>query len=445
MMVVLMMIFMVMIFNLYLNSKIKVNLMILIYLSIMFYMIFESSYMMNFMSFNNLYMSYGLDKYSYGMILLSVWIMILMFMVKKKMNFMNLYLFLLNLLMLILFLFFYTLNYFMFYLFFEISLIPVMVLILGWGYQVERVQASMYMIMYTLFASLPFLIILFKLYNFYSSLELMFLMKMSFNSFIFYFFMIFLFLVKLPIFFFHLWLPKAHVEAPIMGSMVLAAILLKLGGYGMMRSLMMMVKLNFKYNIILMSLVLIGSFYLSLVCMRQVDMKMLVAYSSVVHMGMMLMSLLTMFYLGYEGGYLMMLSHGICSSGLFCLVNLMYERVKSRSIYIGKGLLMMMPSMSLFWFLLCMNNMGSPPSLNLLSEIFIYMSLINWDMNLMMMMFLISFTSSCYCLYMYTYSNHGGVNMINYSYLLNNINEFMYMFMHTVPLNIIILKIYLLI
>jgi NADH-ubiquinone oxidoreductase chain 4 len=182
-------------------------------------------------------------------------------------------------------------------------------------------------------------------------------------------------MVKLPMYVVHLWLPKAHVEAPVSGSMILAAVLLKLGGYGIYRFIGFSSGFNF-YLFFLMSLALVGGFLLSMVCRVQTDMKALVAYSSVVHMGTMFGGLISLGYLGSLGALLMMVGHGFCSSGLFLIVNLIFERRGSRMIMVNKGFMMVVPSFSIMVFLLRVFNVGAPPSINIFSEVFLSRSIL---------------------------------------------------------------------
>lgn len=147
------------------------------------------------------------------------------------------------------------------------------------------------------------------------------------------------FFIKLPIYIFHIWLPKAHVEAPVYGSIILAAVLLKLGRYGVLRFMSMFMSVRVKYNFLIFRIGIIGSLYMRLVCLVQVDLKKLVAYSSVVHINIILCSILTLIKLGFVRAYILIISHGLCSSGIFYIVNLYYERSLRRLIFFNKGIL----------------------------------------------------------------------------------------------------------
>nr|AFQ62285.1 NADH dehydrogenase subunit 4 [Parocyusa longitarsis] len=408
---------------------------------LMFFM-FLMNFSFNYMVYNLSYFM-GFDLLSYMMILLSFWICSLMIMASSKIYLTKYYykLFMLTMLMLMfsLFMTFSSMNLFLFYLFFEMSLIPTLMLIIGWGYQPERIQAGIYLLFYTMFASLPMMLSLFYYFKINNTLNFYLMNNFINNSFI-YLCMNLIFLVKMPMYFVHLWLPKAHVEAPVSGSMILAGVMLKLGGYGMMRLLVNFQLLNFKFNYLIITVCMIGGFYVSLICLRQTDIKSLIAYSSVAHMGLVLGGLMTLNYWGLCGALVMMIAHGLCSSGLFCLANITYERINSRSLYLNKGLINLMPILSLWWFLLLSSNMAAPPSLNLLGEIMLINSLIGWNFLTMLILIWLSFFSAVYSLYLYSYMQHGKLSLNLYSFSLGFIREYLLLLLHWLPLNFLILK-----
>nr|YP_009967232.1 NADH dehydrogenase subunit 4 [Diaphanes citrinus]QEO18994.1 NADH dehydrogenase subunit 4 [Diaphanes citrinus] len=402
---------------------------------LIFILIFMKFMLSNF--FTIISYVYACDYISYFLLLLTIWIIILMMMASNKIvnsYSSEMFLFVVLMLLFSLFLTFSSMNVFIFYFFFEFSIIPTLFLILGWGYQPERIQAGMYMFMYTIMGALPMMVSLFYIHDYSYSLDFS-LLELVDNYYI-YFFTIFVFLIKFPMYFLHLWLPKAHVEAPISGSMILAGVMLKLGGYGLIRFMKIYLIIGLKFNLFLLVISLFGGFIISLICLRQEDMKSLIAYSSVSHMSLALAGLMSMNYYGFYGAFIMMISHGLCSSGMFCLANISYERTHSRMIFVNKGLLNLMPSMSLFWFLLCSSNMAAPPSLNLVAEILLVNSIVSFSWLLMISFSLISFFSGAYSLYLYTQTQHGGVSFVLFSFSLGNVREFLLLTLHWVPLNL---------
>nr|ADM61543.1 NADH dehydrogenase subunit 4 [Grapholita molesta] len=400
---------------------------------------------MSLYNFNNLSYMFGCDMISFGLILLSIWICGLMLMASEnlfKLKFyINFFLFNIIFLLIMLFMTFSVMNLFMFYLFFEGSLLPTLLLIMGWGYQPERVQAGLYLLFYTLFASLPLLLGIFFIFNEEKYIMIYFLKFLNLDMYLLYFSMIMAFLVKMPMYFVHLWLPKAHVEAPVSGSMILAGIMLKLGGYGLLRVMIFLQQVGMKFNFIWIIISLLGGFYVSLNCFCQVDIKSLIAYSSVAHMSLVIGGIMTMSYWGFLGSYVLMIGHGLCSSGMFCLANINYERLHSRSLYINKGMMNFIPSMSLWWFLLMSSNMAAPPSLNLMGEIMLINSLVSWCWFSMIFLMLISFFSAGYSLYLYSYTQHGKYYYGIYSFYTGVSREYLMLLLHWLPLNILIMKI----
>nr|YP_010989335.1 NADH dehydrogenase subunit 4 [Epicauta sibirica]WOV67157.1 NADH dehydrogenase subunit 4 [Epicauta sibirica] len=412
-----------------------------------FAMLFVSFMFMLSFSFNYMYMyisyCFGVDLVSYLMILLSFWICSLMMMASGKIYltkfWSQMFLFVLIVLMGSLLLAFGAMNLFMFYIFFEVSLIPTLMLILGWGYQPERLQAGIYLLFYTMLASLPMMLAIFFYYTKYGTLEF-YNMDKQLDEVLLYLCMNMVFYVKVPLFFVHLWLPKAHVEAPVSGSMILAGIMLKLGGYGLMRMMMVFLTVGLKINWFFIGLSLIGGLIVSLICLRQSDMKSLIAYSSVAHMGMAVSGILTMSYWGMSGALMMMIAHGLCSSGLFCLANLNYERIGSRSLYLNKGLINIMPSLSLWWFLFVSSNMAAPPSLNLMGEIMLINSVLSYETLNMAVLMMLSFMGAAYSLYLYAYSQHGKIYMGLMPFNMGGFREYLLLLLHWLPLNVLILK-----
>ena len=395
---------------------------------------------MNLNNLVNFFLFFNLDLISISIILLSFYVIVLIMLSQFSSNFLKNLFFIFIMLNLSLVFTFSTNRIILFYFFFEWSLIPIFFIILGWGYQLERIKSRFYLLLYTLFASLPLLIFIIILINLNFSLSIIFIRNMvllkRYNLYLSI--MLMSFLVKFPIFFFHQWLPKAHVEAPVGGSMILAGVLLKLGGYGLIR-LILFIK-NEKFILLVIIFSLLGGSILRIVCLINRDIKVIIAYSSVVHIALIIVNTLSKNLWRILGAMVIMLAHGICSSGMFSCANIIYERSHSRRIMLNKAKLNLFPTVSLFWFILCIANFGGPFTLNLLGEILLIINLRTINFILLLMILLISFFSATYRIILYSNLQQGVNNNLIFNISNFVFRELLVLLRHAWPLLFLLLS-----
>ena len=270
-------------------------------------------------------------------------------------------LFLIQLFLLIVF---FTLDLFIFYIFFEAILVPMFLTIGIWGSRDRKIRAVYLFFFYTLCGSLLLLISIFYIFVTVGTLNLQYLLSWEFTKLeqIFLCGSFFLsFASKIPMFPFHIWLPEAHVEAPTVGSVLLAGILLKLGVFGFLRfSLTLFPEASLYFSPLLYLLSIIGIVYASLTALRQTDMKRIIAYSSIAHMNTVTLGIFSFNIIGLGGSILQSLSHGFVSGGMFLLIGVLYNRYHTRFLYYYGGVVHAMPVFSAIFLFFTLANIALP-------------------------------------------------------------------------------------
>jgi NADH-ubiquinone oxidoreductase chain 4 len=267
---------------------------------------------------------------------------------------------------------FLVLDIFLFYIFFE-SILPPLFVLIGLFGSSNRVRASFFLFLYTLLGSLFLLLSILAMYNIMGTTDFDALYKINFNYYtqLLLFSGIFIaFAVKTPLIFLNIWLLKAHVESPLGGSIILAGIVLKLSLYGIIRLILpILPKASVYCTYLVYTIGVITIIYASFSTLRTIDIKELIAYSSVSHAAVYVLGVFSNTIQGIEGGITLGLAHGFVSSGLFiCAGGILYDRSSTRLITFYRGMAQIMPLFSVLFFILCLSNAGTPLSLNFIGE-----------------------------------------------------------------------------
>ena len=300
---------------------------------------------------------------------------------------------------------FLSIDLFFFYIFFEGVLIPMFFVIGIWGSRQRKIHAVYQFFLYTFFGSILMLFSIFLIYIHVGSTHLEIVKEAFFTEkrqlFLWMCFFI-AFAIKVPMIPFHIWLPEAHVEAPTSGSILLAGILLKLGTYGFIRFLIALFPYaNSFFSPLVIVICLFGVIYGSFGTIRQVDLKKIIAYSSVVHMNFAIIGLFSKNLEGLQGSFFLMISHGIISGALFLCIGILYDRYHTRILYYYGGLVNVMPIFSIILLVFILSNMGFPGTSGFVGEILVLISFFSFNYKVAIILASSMVFSAIYSLWLY--------------------------------------------
>jgi len=322
-----------------------------------------------------------LDTLSGIFILLTFYIYLLCFnikaVLKKNIKYFSVFF---HVLFCLIFLTFCVQDLFFFYIFFESLLIPMFIIVGYWGARERKIRAAYYFFLYTLVGSLVLLFGIIYLYFITGSTSFSVIQGWAFSENceqrVLYACFFLAFATKIPVFPLHVWLPEAHVEAPTLGSIVLASILLKLGVYGFLRFITPILSYAVEFfNPLLFILTTSGIIYASLTTIRQVDLKRIIAYSSITHMNLIVLGIFSNICQGIIGAIYLACVHGIVSTALFFCVGVLYDRSHTRLLSYYGGLIETMPIFGCFLFIFILSNTGFPGTANFIGELLLFVGI----------------------------------------------------------------------
>jgi proton-translocating NADH-quinone oxidoreductase chain M len=303
----------------------------------------------------------------------------------------------------------------LFYIFFESVLIPMFLIIGIWGARERKIHAAFQFFLYTLLGSLFMLLAILIIYfsTGTTDFKILLLTEFSKNRQLILWFAFFLsFAVKVPMVPVHIWLPEAHVEAPTAGSVILAGILLKLGTYGLLRfSLTLFPDANIYYTPLVYTLSIIAIIYTSLTTLRQIDLKKIIAYSSVAHMNFVTIGLFSLNIEAIEGSILLMLSHGFVSSALFLCIGVLYDRHHTRIVKYYSGITLTMPIFSAFFLFFTLANISLPTTSSFVGEFLILLAVFQNNISISILATTGTILGAAYAMWLYNRVAFGNINI----------------------------------